>query len=133
MGLKNATKVFENVEYTVVAQSYIDVISIMIYKGERLSKMFECQLFPQPGGVVSNEMILPNLAPTPLVGTSQEDSAGQLFTSAIASMISRQSPDDTRKVVVGMGPLGPRNNEPSQMDRRELLFVIELVESCRVW
>lgn len=121
-------------QYGVATEAFTDAIKIMVYKNDRLGKMYECQLYPQPGGVLCDDLVLPGITPTPLIGASLEDSAGGLYASVIASMVARQSPDDTRKLLIGMGPLGPRQGSaPSKDDREELLFVVKLVESCRVW
>lgn len=131
---KDKTEEFRGVKYTVTAQSFDDAISIMVYKNDKCGRVFECQLFPQPGGVLSIELILPGLTPRPLLGSNLEDTAGSLYSSVIASMVMRQSPNDTRKLVIGLGAVGPRaGRAPEPNDREELLFVTKLVESCRVW
>lgn len=131
---KDKTEELKGVKYTVTAQSFAEAISIMVYKNDKCGRIFECQLYPQPGGVLSSELILPGLTPRPLLGATLEDTAGSLYSSVIASMVMRQSPDDTRKLVIGLGAVGPKAGQaPGPDDREELLFVTKLVESCRVW
>lgn len=121
-------------EYFVIAEAYVDVISIFVYKNARLGKAFWCQLYPQPGGLVSSDdLVLPSISPRPLIGTNFNDSNGQLYASILASMINRQSTDDNRGVFIALASsIGPEKT-PSKADREELLTITRLVETCRVW
>lgn len=120
--------------YDIVTRAYRDVISVMIYENSKISKMFKVQLYPKPGGVISNDLTLPHINPEPLLGSNSEDAVGQLYASVVASAIAKQAPDDGRKIIIGLGNLGPKNNHPvTKQDRDELEVVRQLVNEAVVW
>lgn len=125
---------YDSSEYFVITEDYVDAISIFVYKDSRLGKAFWCRLHPQPGGALaSDDLVLPSISPQPLVGTTLEDSTGQLYASILASMVNRQSSDDSRGVFIALAStIGPQGS-PTKADREELLMITRLVESARVW
>lgn len=124
-------------KYDVVSRSFRDTIQIFVHKNSKISKVFRCQLTPLAGGAPltrETEIILPGITPEPLVGTSLEDASGSLYASLIASLVSRQSPDEARVVIIGLGAVGPRSTTEIGPDHREeLLFVTKLVQKSCVW
>lgn len=123
----------EGVKYTVAAAGYADAISVSVYKNDKMGKVLQCQLHPVIGGALSDDGIFANVAPEPLLGSGDADVAGKFYTETIASLILRQAPEESRKLVLGLGDLGPRDGAVSEFHKRELLHVTELVQQARVW
>lgn len=80
---------------------------------------------------------LTHLTPTALLGGAADDTQGRIYAVHIASLISRQSPDERRTVVVGMsaGTRGTRADmdDISDSDRNLFLDVLAMVAECKVW
>lgn len=138
----------------IVVVGFEDKIAINVHSGGKIGKMYYvslqsssvAQLHPvgmEDGASFSSDddeqqllFPLPELTPIPLVGADTDDTSGRLYSTLIASMVSRQAPEENRTVVVGLGgDIGPRNDHESvtKEHRRELLEVIRLVQKCKVW
>ncbi|KAA8905658.1 hypothetical protein TRICI_005264 [Trichomonascus ciferrii] len=136
----------------VVVVGFEDRISVNVHSEGRIGRMYYVslqssnipQLHPvgfEDGGSFASESTetelfpLPHLTPVPLIGSDIDDTSGRLYSTLIASMISRQSPEENRTVVVGLaGDIGPREGASVTKDhRKELLDIIKLVQQCKVW
>ncbi|CAN6672544.1 hypothetical protein TRVA0_046S00848 [Trichomonascus vanleenenianus] len=134
--------------FDVVTVATEDQINVMIYTNGKLGRMFIVPLLASTvqsvhtiGGDEEDsgqDMLtpLPHLTPMPLVGGGGDrDVAGKLYAAIVASLVSRQAPQEKRKVMVALGPgVGPRPDEDiTKNHRKELLEVVRLVQQCRVW
>uniref|UniRef100_A0A060SXD5 ARAD1A08514p n=1 Tax=Blastobotrys adeninivorans TaxID=409370 RepID=A0A060SXD5_BLAAD len=147
MDSKSAQGKVDDQTLDVVVIGFADKISVMIYGDGRLGKLYYVplsatvsQLHPVgmedgPRDQQVDMFPLPHLTPMPLIGADSNDIQGRLYASQVASTISRQSPEEKRTVVIGLGPdIGPRVDEPiTAHHRKQLVEVIRLVEQCRVW
>lgn len=136
----------------VVVTGFVDKIMVLIYTNARISRLFYVPLLASPVSYehtisfdedydgMENNMVdddfmpLPHLTPMSLLGG--DDSLGNIYAVQIASMISRQSPEDRRMVIVGIGPeLGTNSNEGNITlhHRKQYLEVMKLVQTSRVW
>lgn len=136
-------------DLTVVTISFADKFSIMVYKKGKIGKIYNVPLSSAVTGYSFNTsnnenendedeslFPLPHLTPQALLGAgNSDDIQGQLYSTQIASIVSRQSPDENRTVVVGLASdIGPKENSQITQDhKKELLTIIKLVQECRVW
>lgn len=115
--------------YDVVTSIFEDTIHILVHKNEKINRILECQLYPQPGGVSSQDSLVAGLTPKSLLGSQGEDISGHLFTEIIGSLILKQNPDEHRSLLLGLGNIGPvRNEDIEPFHREEMLFVVGLVQ-----
>ncbi|ANB14375.1 hypothetical protein AWJ20_1963 [Sugiyamaella lignohabitans] len=133
----------------VVTVGFEDKISVMVNYDGRIGKIYYVPLLASStshlanyenrddDGNPENDLLpLSHLTPMPLVGgSSDHDVQGRLYASMIASIVSRQSPDENRTVLVGLGTsIGPRPDEEITIEhRKQLLEIVKLVQECRVW
>lgn len=116
-------------KYDVVTSLFEDTIHILVHKNERISRVLECQLYPQPGGVTYQDGLVAGLTPRGLLGSQSEDISGHLYTELIGSMILNQNADEHRSLIMCLGNIGPSNNETIEpFHKEEILFVLELVK-----
>lgn len=74
---------------------------------------------------------LPFLDATALYGDNE---ISRLYAVQIASLIVKQSPEESRGVLVGIGIVGPAlNEEITRQHRTEMVEIVRLVEACQVW
>jgi hypothetical protein len=148
---KQASAVINGRTIDVVALAFANKIQVSVWSKGKVGKILSVQLFPDvstaaaldEGGEneTTNEdasrhfLPLPHLNPVPLLGVGPNDVPARLYATLISSIISRQSPEDSRKVIVCLGvDIGPQGDSGvTQEHRKELLDVVKLVEECRVW
>ena len=98
-----------------------------------MGKVFKCQLYPLIGGALNEDGLIANVVPEVLLGSGDDDVAGKFYTETIASLILRQRPSESRKLILGLGNIGPRDNNVTEFYKKELLHVTKLVQEARVW
>lgn len=144
---KRASAVINGRPVDVVTLAFANKIQVSVWSKGKIGKVLSVQLFPDVVTVVGMQestlessddtslLPLPHLTPIPMMGVGPNDIQARLYATLISSIISRQSPEDTRKVVVCLGvDIGPQAEaEVTDNDRKELLEVVKLVEQCRVW
>jgi proteasome assembly chaperone 3 len=77
-----------------------------------------------------------HLNPRFLLG-SANDSRGeiaQLYSVQIASLVVRQSPQERRTLLVGIGLKGKLASDYESDEARKLIYeILEMVVECRIW
>lgn len=164
--VKNAKGEVDGVNIAVSVSGFRDKIVIMVWTDGKIGRMLSVGLSPslsgvsramrqdlermdgQPGNESNNDVaeesdmhLMPasNLSVKPLIGSSSlYDSAGPIFASMVASVVSKQSPTESRSIIVGLGPsLGPKPGSEdfriTKTHRMQLLEIVKLVQQCRVW
>lgn len=156
--VKNAQGEVDGVKISVSVSGFQDKIVVMVWTDGKIGRMLTVGLSPSLTGIgnaIRRDLDQPDadsealdmmpsshLDVKPLIGSSsQYDSAGPLFASMIASVVSKQAPAEPRSLVVGLGPhIGPKPGNQNDSDfgitnvhRQQLLEVVRLVQQCRVW
>ncbi|KAK7206808.1 hypothetical protein BZA70DRAFT_115206 [Myxozyma melibiosi] len=145
---RQSVRMISGVRVDVVVYSFADKIMVLVSQNGRLGKMYYVPLASSaslsafafgsgtnPGGEDEYSLLpLTHLTPTPVLGSSADDVEGRIYAVQVASLVSRQSPDERRTVIVGMAATKREATEDLDDAHRSLfLDVLAMVAECRVW
>jgi hypothetical protein len=114
-------------------------ITVMVHSNGRIARVYSVGLTLQVTDHQYEQdddlMPLTHLNASSLLGGAKDDDIqGKLYCTQIASLISRQAPEESRTVVIGLGPgVGLIGDEVTESDRMQFLEIIRLVQESRVW
>jgi proteasome assembly chaperone 3 len=82
------------------------------------------------------ELSPPHLNPRFLLGVANDlrGEIAQLYAVQIASLVVRQSPDERRTLLVGVGLQGKLAADGESEEARRMIYaVLDMVGECRIW
>ncbi|KAK9459273.1 uncharacterized protein V1516DRAFT_679464 [Lipomyces oligophaga] len=140
---KQTTRYVHGSRVDSIIYGFIDKILVSVAVDGRLGKMYYVPLTASPSinafsyveaDDEDDYSLLPltHLTPMGLIGAPPDDAEGRMYAVQIASLISRQAPEERRTVVVSLAPM-KYGQMTTEQQREMFLTIVEMVGECRLW